>query len=107
MLPKELLATILITVHPDLVSKDVPKIVDVVVGLGPDADQVFSAYSEAVGIDRPEGSTPHCRRQRRLGLRPHRARTRDARLGGGTAALVLDADGVCWTLTAPVASIQD
>ncbi|MEO5323300.1 HAD hydrolase family protein [Mesorhizobium sp. CC13] len=57
-LPKELPATILITVHPDLVSKDVLKTVDVVVGLGPEADQVFSAYSEAVGIDRPEGITP-------------------------------------------------
>ncbi|MBB6469892.1 hypothetical protein HNQ96_005786 [Aminobacter lissarensis] len=57
-LPKELPATILVTVHPDLVSKDVLQKVEVVMALGPEADQVFDCFSQAIGVDRPKGIAP-------------------------------------------------
>lgn len=57
-LPKELSATILVTVHPNLVSKDVLEKVDVVMALGPEADEVLATFSSAIGIDAPKGVTP-------------------------------------------------
>ena len=57
-LPNELPATILVTVHPDLVSKDVLQKVEVVMALGPEAGAVFDSFSQTVGVDGPKGIVP-------------------------------------------------
>jgi HAD superfamily hydrolase (TIGR01484 family) len=57
-LPNELPATILVTVHPDLVSKDVLLKVEVVMALGPEAGAVFDSFSQTVGVDGPKGIVP-------------------------------------------------
>jgi hydroxymethylpyrimidine pyrophosphatase-like HAD family hydrolase len=57
-LPKSLSATILITVHPDLVSRDVLAGVDTVLALGPEADKVVESFCAAIGGDLPEGVVP-------------------------------------------------
>jgi HAD superfamily hydrolase (TIGR01484 family) len=57
-LPNELPATILVTVHPDLVSKDVLQKVEVVMALGPEAGAVFDSFSQTVGVDCPKGIVP-------------------------------------------------
>lgn len=48
---KALSATVLITVHPDLVSRDVLAGVDTVMALGPEADKVVESFCAAVGED--------------------------------------------------------
>ena len=45
-LPQSLTATILITVHPDLVSPDVLADVETVMALGPEADKVIATFAE-------------------------------------------------------------
>jgi hydroxymethylpyrimidine pyrophosphatase-like HAD family hydrolase len=57
-LPNELPATVLVTVHPNLVSKDVLQKVDVVMALGAEASEVIDTFTAAIGIDRPEGVVP-------------------------------------------------
>jgi HAD superfamily hydrolase (TIGR01484 family) len=57
-LPKSLSATILITVHPDLVSRDVLAGVDTVLALGPESDKVVESFCAAVAEDVPEGVVP-------------------------------------------------
>lgn len=57
-LPKELSAAILVTVHPKLLSKDVLQKVEVVMAVGPQAEEVLEAFSSAIGIDGPEGAAP-------------------------------------------------
>ncbi|MBZ9964585.1 HAD family hydrolase [Mesorhizobium sp. BR1-1-2] len=57
-LPKSLPATILITVHPDLVSRDVLAGVETVLALGPEADKIVASFCAAVGIDVPDGAVP-------------------------------------------------
>ncbi|RUU43342.1 DUF87 domain-containing protein, partial [Mesorhizobium sp. M6A.T.Ce.TU.002.03.1.1] len=57
-LPKSLSATILVTVHPDLVSRDVLAGVDTVLVLGPEADKVVESFCAAIGEDVPEGVAP-------------------------------------------------
>ncbi|RWM20868.1 MAG: HAD-IIB family hydrolase [Mesorhizobium sp.] len=57
-LPKSLSATILITVHPDLVSRDVLAGVDTVLALGPEADKVVESFCAAIGEDVPQGVVP-------------------------------------------------
>ena len=57
-LPKEVPATILITVHPDLVSPDVLAGVDTIMALGPEADKAIASFCEAAGEDMPEGVEP-------------------------------------------------
>jgi HAD superfamily hydrolase (TIGR01484 family) len=57
-LPEEMPATILITVHPDLVSADMLKRVETVMALGPEADKVIARFCEAAGHDVPEGMEP-------------------------------------------------
>ncbi|WP_018431150.1 HAD-IIB family hydrolase [Hoeflea sp. 108] len=55
-LPKDLPATVLVTVHPNLISKDVLQKVETVMALGADASQILATCSEAVGIDPPKWS---------------------------------------------------
>ncbi|MER8826638.1 HAD-IIB family hydrolase [Mesorhizobium sp. M0938] len=57
-LPKSLSATILITVHPDLVSRDVLAGVDTVLALGSEADKVVESFCAAIGEHLPEGVAP-------------------------------------------------
>ncbi|MET3577357.1 HAD superfamily hydrolase (TIGR01484 family) [Mesorhizobium robiniae] len=57
-LPNSLSATILITVHPDLVSRDVLAGVDTVLALGSEADKVVESFCAAIGEDVPEGVVP-------------------------------------------------
>jgi phosphoglycolate phosphatase (TIGR01487 family) len=57
-LPKEVPATILITVHPDLVSPDVLAEVDTIMALGPEADKAIASFCAAAGEDKPEGVEP-------------------------------------------------
>ncbi|WP_192358146.1 HAD family hydrolase [Mesorhizobium mediterraneum] len=57
-LPKNLSATILVTVHPDLVSRDVLAGVDTVLALGPEADKVVESFCAAIGEGVPPGVVP-------------------------------------------------
>lgn len=54
----ELPGCLLVTVHPDLVARDVLKLVSVVIALGPKADEVISAFCSTAGIEPPEGLAP-------------------------------------------------
>lgn len=54
-LPKDLPATVLITVHPDAVSPDALAAVETVIALGPEADRVVSAFCAALGEEPPSG----------------------------------------------------
>ena len=56
VLPEEIPATVFITVHPEEVSSDVLKRVDVVLALGPSALDVLSAFGNAIGVQVPAGS---------------------------------------------------
>jgi hypothetical protein len=56
VLPEEIPATVFITVHPEEVSSDVLKMVDVVLALGPRALDVLSAFGNAIGLQVPAGS---------------------------------------------------
>jgi HAD superfamily hydrolase (TIGR01484 family) len=57
-LPKELPATILITVHPDLVSRDVLAGVETVMALGREADKIVATFCAATGGGIPDGLVP-------------------------------------------------
>lgn len=57
-LPKELAATVLITVHPDLVSADVLAGVDTVLALGPEGDKVIASFCKATGHEAPADLAP-------------------------------------------------
>ncbi|PAQ05031.1 HAD family hydrolase [Mesorhizobium temperatum] len=57
-LPKSFSATILVTVHPDLVSRDVLAGVDTVLALGPEADKVIESFCAAIGEGVPQGVVP-------------------------------------------------
>ena len=57
-IPKSLPATVLITVHPDLVSTDLLECVETVIALGPEADKVIATFCEATQSDVPEGNMP-------------------------------------------------
>jgi len=57
-LPEEIPATILITVHPDLVSPGVLKRVETVIALGPEADKVIGELCKATGREVPAGVAP-------------------------------------------------
>ncbi len=52
--PQSLTATILITVHPDLVSPDVLADVETVIALGPEADKVIATFAELVSVPVPK-----------------------------------------------------
>jgi HAD superfamily hydrolase (TIGR01484 family) len=53
-LPKEVPATVFITVHPEAVSPEALKTVDTVIALGKEAAKVIAAFCEASGRDVPE-----------------------------------------------------
>jgi HAD superfamily hydrolase (TIGR01484 family) len=57
-LPKELAATVLITVHPDLVSADVLAGVDTILALGPEGDKVIASFCEVTGHEIPADLAP-------------------------------------------------
>jgi hydroxymethylpyrimidine pyrophosphatase-like HAD family hydrolase len=56
--PKDTPAAIFITVHPEAVSPDALKSVDVVVALGKDANEVISQFCRMIGTAPPEMSAP-------------------------------------------------
>jgi HAD superfamily hydrolase (TIGR01484 family) len=53
VLPEEFPAAILITVHPEAVSPDVLKTIQVIAVLGPTAPDVLTAFGQAIGIEAP------------------------------------------------------
>ncbi len=57
-MPKSLAATILITVHPDLVSPDLLAEIETVISLGPEADKVIATFCAATGTGVPQGNAP-------------------------------------------------
>ena len=57
-MPKSLTATILITVHPDLVSPDLLAEVETVIALGPEADKVIATFCATTGAEMPQGAAP-------------------------------------------------
>jgi HAD superfamily hydrolase (TIGR01484 family) len=57
-MPQELPTTILITVHPDLVSPDVLDGVDTILALGPEADKVVASFCTTLGIAIPADLGP-------------------------------------------------
>ena len=57
-MPKSLAATILITVHPDLVSPDLLAEVETVIALGPEADKVIATFCATTGAEMPQGAAP-------------------------------------------------
>ena len=57
-MPKSLAATILITVHPDLVSPDLLAEIETVISLGPEADKVIATFCAATGTGVPQGDAP-------------------------------------------------
>jgi HAD superfamily hydrolase (TIGR01484 family) len=57
-MPKSLTGTILITVHPDLVSPDLLGEIDTVISLGPEADKVIATFCAVTGISVPQGNEP-------------------------------------------------
>jgi len=56
--PQALPATILITVHPDLVSPDVLAGVDTVIALGAKADEVITTFCSILEVPPPKGNRP-------------------------------------------------
>jgi hypothetical protein len=52
-LPDQLPAAILVTVHPEAVAPDVLKMVEVVIGLGPEAASVVATFATAIGVEIP------------------------------------------------------
>jgi HAD superfamily hydrolase (TIGR01484 family) len=58
MLPEDLPSTILITVHPDAVSVEALKTVEVVIALGNKASEVFLQFCQLIGVKAPSGAAP-------------------------------------------------
>jgi HAD superfamily hydrolase (TIGR01484 family) len=58
MLPEELPSVIFITVHPDAVSVEALKRVQVVVTLGPKANDVVAQFCTSIGIEQPNYTEP-------------------------------------------------
>jgi HAD superfamily hydrolase (TIGR01484 family) len=55
MLPEDLPSTIYITVHPDAVSVEALRTVEVVVAFGEKALDVFARFCESIGVEAPSG----------------------------------------------------
>jgi hypothetical protein len=58
MLPEELPSVIFITVHPDAVSVEALRTVEIVIALGEKASDVFAQFCELIGVEAPSGASP-------------------------------------------------
>ena len=58
MMPEELPSAIFITVHPDAVSVEVLKTVEVIIALGDKASDVIAQFCELIGVETPDGASP-------------------------------------------------
>ena len=58
MLPEELPSVIFITVHPDAVSVEALRTVQVVIALGDKASDVIAQFCELIGVEAPSGASP-------------------------------------------------
>ncbi|MBV9519913.1 MAG: HAD family hydrolase [Hyphomicrobiales bacterium] len=60
ILPQELPSSLLVTVHPDAVSRDALRLIDMVLGVGDTGKDVVSSFCRALGEPSPEmaGSSP-------------------------------------------------
>ena len=58
MMPEELPSVIFITVHPDAVSVEVLKTVEVIIALGDKASDVIAQFCELIGVETPDGASP-------------------------------------------------
>jgi HAD superfamily hydrolase (TIGR01484 family) len=57
MLPEDLPSVIFITVHPDAVSVEVLRTVEVVIALGDKASDVVAQFCELIGVEAPSGAS--------------------------------------------------
>jgi HAD superfamily hydrolase (TIGR01484 family) len=58
MMPEELPSVIFITVHPEALSLDVLKTVNVVIALGEKASDVIAKFCESIGVAAPSAASP-------------------------------------------------
>jgi len=58
MMPEELPSVIFITVHPDALSLDVLKTINVVIALGEKASDVIAQFCELIGVAAPSAASP-------------------------------------------------
>jgi len=58
ILPQELPSSLIVTVHPDALSPDVLRLIDIVIGVGEGAQEVISSFCRAIGKSAPRIEAP-------------------------------------------------